>query len=69
MARPRPVATALGLRPGESVVVDSPGHSYKAVIDETMPSFNLVWVREFGTGERRLIHLGESTIHRGAEAT
>jgi hypothetical protein len=62
---PNPVIDLSQLRAGETVLVQSPGRfSYAGVVDEVMPQFSLVWVREARTAERKLVLVGESYIYR-----
>ncbi|MFC4905549.1 hypothetical protein [Kocuria oceani] len=53
------------LRKGETVEVHSPGYPpYCGHVEESMPSLNVVWIRELRTGERKMLSVAEHCIHR-----
>ena len=56
---------AIALRLGDHVDICGIGHTrYSGYVEETMPRMNIVWVRESGTGERRMLSTEECRIYR-----
>ncbi|AUI53776.1 hypothetical protein [Arthrobacter crystallopoietes] len=53
------------LRPGDHVEVRGNEHlHYKAYVEDTLPQFNIAWVREQRTGERKMLFTNECRILR-----
>ncbi|MEZ2391824.1 hypothetical protein AB6813_20220 [bacterium RCC_150] len=51
------------LRPGDHVAIHGNGPvTYCGYVEETMPQFNIVWIREKRTGERKILFTDECCI-------
>jgi hypothetical protein len=50
------------LRPGDRLEIHSPGYpASTALVEDSMPHLDVVWVRDLSTGERRML---STTEHR-----
>ncbi|AUI53820.1 hypothetical protein [Arthrobacter crystallopoietes] len=53
------------LRPGDHVEILGNEHlHYNAYVEDTLPQFNIAWVREQRTGERKMLFTNECRILR-----
>ena len=52
------------LHEGDSIVArDGRGVEVRGRVDLAAPELGVLWVWEFGTGERRLLHAAECDLH------
>ncbi|MDQ0691340.1 hypothetical protein [Arthrobacter sp. W4I7] len=57
------LADCATLRPGDLVEVQETGHvPCRGVVEDTLPQFNIVWLRDKRTGERRMLFTTECRI-------
>ncbi|MGM0931060.1 MAG: hypothetical protein ACQEXN_15340 [Actinomycetota bacterium] len=61
------IAQSTALQRGDRVEVQGKGYGhlgYDGYVDDTMPHLNIVWVRELGTGERKMLSTDEFLVKR-----
>lgn len=60
---PRPIRDLSELQPGDSVdVYSDKNRHYSGLVEETMPEFNVVWIRNSRTGERKIVLTDEDNL-------
>ncbi|MCG2623060.1 hypothetical protein LVY72_14245 [Arthrobacter sp. I2-34] len=58
-------ADSAALQHGDRVDVHGNGYIYcSGYVEDTLPQFNVVWVRDLRTGERRMLFTNECRIIR-----
>jgi hypothetical protein len=65
LPHPSTVSGASTLQAGDRVSVHHRcGLHYRAIVEERMPTLNVVWVRELSTGDRKMVSTDEHDIVR-----